>query len=84
MPDLGRPTTPIPPPGRRGFVSEAPAGLGEPFTVTVPDFDAYHVFEIRRWMPRGETLPKAGDEVLVVLDETGEPWVPAWWPAGGP
>lgn len=69
--------------GVHGFVHDPPAGLGKPFTVIVPSFSADHVFEIERWQSRGSTLPAVGDEVLVVEDDAGEPWVPAWWPAAG-
>lgn len=68
------------PPGQRGVVTTAPAGLGDPFTVTVPGFSEEHFYEITRWMPRGEDLPAVGDEVLVIEDDQSEPWVVAWWP----
>lgn len=71
------------PVARHGFVSKAPTGLGEPFTVTVPDFDQNHVYQVRRWEARGTTLPAVGDECLVLVDDREEPWVPAWWPAAG-
>lgn len=80
---LARPTTPIPPSGLHGFVVAAPDAAGDPFTVKLPNFDDEHVFEIRRYSSRGATLPAAGDEVLVVEDDNEEPWVAAWWPAGG-
>jgi hypothetical protein len=77
---------------RHGFVSKAPAALGAPFVVVVPEFDErqdsarpaeMHAYEIRRWQSRALTLPAKGDEVLVVVDDQEEPWVAAWWPAGG-
>lgn len=67
----------------RGVVVAAPAKLGDPFTVQVPDFDDLHVSQIRRYEYRGATLPAAGDECLVVIDDNSEPWVVAWWPAAG-
>lgn len=83
MPQLKRPQPPIPSAGRRALVSSAPAGLGDPFEVTVDELGDHLAFEIERWSARGITIPAVGDECLVVEDETGEPWVPAWWPAGG-
>jgi hypothetical protein len=77
---------------RHGFVSKAPAALGQPFQVVVPEFDdqqdsarpaEMHAYEIRRWQSRATTIPAVGDEVLVVVDDQQEPWVAAWWPAGG-
>jgi hypothetical protein len=81
MPKLTRDFPEAPPPAEHGFVTTPPAALGDPFTVTVPSFSGEHHYEITRWMPRGEVLPKAGDEVLVVKDERGEAWVVAWEPA---
>lgn len=83
MPQPVTPITEIPPSARSGYVTRAPAALGDPFMVAVPDFDTRHVYEIRRWASRGATLPAEGDEVLVVEDERGEPWVSAWWPVAG-
>lgn len=83
MPNLAEPTPPSDPIAHRGVVVKAPAELGDPFTVRVPDFDDLHVFEIRRWEYRGATLPAVDDEVLVVVDDEAEPWVAAWWPAAG-
>lgn len=82
---LAKPEPPATPVAHHGFVSEPPPGPGQPFTVTVPDFDAEggHVFQIRRWAARGATIPAAGDEVLVVVDDVAEPWVATWWPEGG-
>lgn len=51
--------------------------------MVVPTFSPHHVFQIRRWEARGALLPVAGDEVLVVRDDAGEPWAAAWWPALG-
>ena len=77
---------------RHGFVASAPAGLGAPFTVVLPEFDdradttahaEMHLYEIRRWQSRATTIPAVGDEVLVAVDDQNEPWVVAWWPAGG-
>lgn len=81
MADLTR-SKPEPPepPALHGFVSRAPAALGDPFEVTVPGFSEQHFYEITRWMPRGEDLPVIGDEVLVIKDDKSEPWVVAWWP----
>lgn len=73
----------LPPGGVKGFVHTAPSGLGQSFTVVVPSFSTEHVFEIHRWESRALTVPAVGDEVLVIEDEEGEPWVVTWWPAAG-
>ena len=89
LPDLTRPQitseADLPPTARIGYVSTPPAELGSPFEVTVPDFDEnqIHAFQIRRWQSRAKTIPAIGDECLVILDDEGEPWVSAWWPAAG-
>lgn len=82
---LAKPESAPAPVAHHGFVSEAPPSLGDPFTVTVPEFDQAggHVFQIRRWVSRGKTVPAVGDEVLVVVDDIAEPWAAAWWPAAG-
>lgn len=67
----------------KGFVSTAPTALGLPMQVIVPSFSADHSYEIRRWSARGLTVPAVGDEVLLIEDENGIPWVVSWWPAGG-
>jgi hypothetical protein len=73
------------PVARHGFVLTPPTAIGQPFTVTVPHFDASgaHVFEVRRWSARGLTIPAEEDEVLVVIDDREEAWAAAWWPAAG-
>lgn len=81
MPNLAKPEAPEPDLPQGGVVVEAPPTAADPFTVRIPAFDDDHVFEVRYWMPRGAAIPSAGDAVLVVFDETGEPWVPAWWPS---
>jgi len=83
MATLAEPPPPTDPVAHHGVVLDPPAALGDPFTVQVPDFDDQHVFQIRRWEYRGATLPAAGDEVLVIVDDESEPWVATWWPAGG-
>lgn len=85
MADLtaARTATEIPPPGQHGVVTRAPAAIGAPMQVNVPDFSGDHFVEITRWVLRGSTLPALEDEVLVVKDERGEAWVIGWWPAAG-
>ncbi len=83
MPGVLLPETAPAPVARHGFITEAPAKLGAPFRVTVPEFDELHVYEVRRWSSRATTLPAVGDEVLVVVDDVSEPWVVAWWPVKG-
>jgi hypothetical protein len=86
MPELARfanrrsdegPTGPL----LSAVVSKAPASLTAPLKVTVPGFDRHRETEIRRWMPRGETFPAAGDEALIAIADDQEPWMVAWWPA---
>jgi hypothetical protein len=83
LPELVRPTPDLPQRPQHGVVTTPPADTADELQVVIPDFSSDHVFEIRRWQSRGGTLPAEGDEVLVVRDEQGEPWVPAWWPAAG-
>lgn len=83
MTELFAPTLPPGSGALKGFVSRAPSGTAEPFEVVVPSVSTDHSYEIRQWQSRGSTLPKVGDEVLVVEDESNLPWVVAWWPAGG-
>lgn len=83
MVELATPTWPEFSGAVRGEVTTAPVALAAPFEVMVPTFSADHSYEIRRWAARGLTIPAVGDEVLVVEDDAGLPWVPAWWPAGG-
>lgn len=66
-----------------GTVATAPAGLGQPFTVVVPELDTQLAYEVRYWTARGLTVPAVGDLVLLVFDERREPWAVAWWPATG-
>lgn len=82
MARLTRPEEQSPPSGQHGFVKAAPEALGAPMTVTIPAFSADHVFQVRYWMPRDAAIPAAGDRVLVVFDDVGEPWVPAWISGG--
>jgi hypothetical protein len=84
MPDLTRQETEAPAPGQLGYVTQPPAAVGDPFTVTVPEFSGEHVYQVAYWQPRGDLLPAPGDKVLVVKDEKGEAWVVGWWPAAGP
>lgn len=79
-PRLASPDVEQAPAALHGHVSRAPSSLTDSFEAVVPSFDRQHAFQIRRWMPRGEDLPVVGDEVLVVIDDVSEPWVPAWWP----
>lgn len=81
MPVIAEHEAPPPATPQHGIVVTVPATAADPFTVRLPNFDADFVFEIVYWMPRGVALPAVGDRVLVVFDEEGEPWVPAWWPA---
>lgn len=75
------PTIPSAP--EHGLVVKAPTKLGAAFEVVIPALSTELAFQIRRWDARGLTLPALGDEVLVLRDDLGEPWVAAWWPAKG-
>lgn len=83
MAELAKPEPPPVAVAYHGFVSTPPKDLDDEFTVSVPSFDDQYVFQVQRWERRGETLPKEGDEVLVILDDQEEPWLAAWWPAEG-
>lgn len=66
--------------GWRALISKAPASMSARCSVTV-DSMGKQQFDRCRWMPRGEDLPARGDRALIVLDELGDAWVIAWWPA---
>lgn len=66
----------------RGKVAESATGFNQPVNVVIDAIDNevyYH--GPCRWMPRGNDLPAAGDECLIVFDEQNEPWVVNWWGA---
>jgi hypothetical protein len=69
---------------RRGKVRKAPADADSPLTVTLVNFSQKYSYTVPagQWMPRGSTLPIAGDLCLVVFDDDGDAWVPAWSPSG--
>ena len=64
-----------------GVVKKAPASLSGTLTVVVPSHSRIRAELVRRWMPRGTDLPAAGDDCLLVFDETDEPWLVAWSPS---
>ncbi len=49
-------------------------------TVTLDNYSGDYSFEVLgdHWMPRGVTLPAAGDTCLVVFDDDGDAWVTGW------
>jgi hypothetical protein len=69
---------------RRGKVRKAPATAASPLTVTLVNFSQKYSYTVPagQWMPRGSTLPIVGDACLVVFDDDGDAWVPAWNPNG--
>lgn len=64
-------------------IKKAPASTSAQLTAIVPSFDVDRVYTIKRWQSRGSTLPVKGDHGLIAKDEDGDPWLVAWWPAGG-
>ncbi len=63
-----------------GIVAKAPASTTARLRVVIPSFDPEQGEDLR-WMPRGTTLPAAGDECLVITTAEGDAWVAAWWPS---
>ena len=65
-----------------GVVLETATGLEQRVRVSIPSADnERHVHGPCRWMPRGDLFPSAGDPCLVVFDDDGEAWIPAWVPS---
>jgi hypothetical protein len=48
--------------------------------VVLPDYGPAYPFDVAagHWMPRGALLPTANAQCLVVFDDEGDAWVPAW------
>lgn len=67
------------PQGYQGRFVEAPAP-GALATVSVDALDGLAFQEVP-FVPRGATLPSAGDRCLVALDDQGDAWVTCWWPS---
>lgn len=68
------------PQGYQGKFRTAPASVDDPAQVTIDEYGPAP-FDAVAWMPRGATLPQAGDPCLVALDNEGDAWVVAWRPA---
>jgi len=49
--------------------------------VIIPEFDPHLQWGPCRWQSRDATsLPRKGDQCLIIFDDRREPWVVAWWP----
>jgi hypothetical protein len=66
----------------RGTVVEGPANVASPMRVSIKRLASDIEYEVpaTNWMPRGALVPTVGDIALVVLDDFGDAWVPAWGP----
>jgi hypothetical protein len=64
-----------------GIVSKNITNFADLLMVILPDWDDTLEWGPCRWQPRDAvTLPKKGDECLVLLDNNRQPWVVTWWP----
>jgi hypothetical protein len=64
-----------------GTISKPPTNFAEKVSVILPDWDDTLEWGPCMWQPRDAvTLPKIGDQCLVLLDNNRQPWVVAWWP----
>jgi hypothetical protein len=65
-----------------GLVATDAADLSDPIYVRIPDLAGDLQIGPCRWQSRDDTsLPARNDRCLVVFaNNTGEPWVVAWWP----
>lgn len=63
-----------------GRVSRPPTTLSDTMAVVLPDYGPAYPFDVAagHWMPRGALLPTANAQCLVVFDDEGDAWVPAW------
>lgn len=69
-----------PPPVAAGIVTKAPASDADTMEVAVPSRTGeLRAAIVTHWISRG--LPEEGDDVLVIHDEDGEPWVISTRPA---
>jgi hypothetical protein len=77
MADRPRPSGPV---AKRGKIRKAPSDADSPLTVTLVNYSQKYSYEVPagQWMARGLALPIAGDTCLVVFDDNGDAWVPAW------
>jgi hypothetical protein len=65
----------------RAIVTKAPASTTDKATVAAShgaDGGTLILGEASWPKPAGKELPARGDECLVVLDETGQPWIGGW------
>lgn len=62
-------------------VNRAPATAADPLTVVLDAFGDQHETTVTCWMPRGATLPAAGDRGYAALADDGEWLLVSWRPA---
>jgi hypothetical protein len=81
--DMAQRDRPPGPVAKRGRVRKAPDDADAPLTVTLVNYSQKFSYEVPagQWMGR-EDLPIAGDSCLVIFDDNGDAWVPAWSPSG--
>jgi hypothetical protein len=80
---VGPPARKPRPPVARGRVVDAPATAGDPMTVVLVNYSPAWKFDVpaSNWMPAaGDNLPAAGDVCVVLFDDDGDAWVPAYGP----
>lgn len=67
----------------RGRVVGAPTIASDPMTVTLVNYSPAWKYEVpaSNWMPAaGDNLPSVGDVCVVLFDDDGDAWVPAYGP----
>jgi hypothetical protein len=59
-------------------VHNSPAAAGDDLFVVIPSYSPDDVWGPCPWAAHGASLPSAGDDALVGIDEEGNPWVLMW------
>jgi hypothetical protein len=63
-----------------GFIASSAVDFLDRVDIVIPNLDETTVWQDVRWQARDNiTLPQAGDECTVILDDNNELWVVAWW-----
>lgn len=77
---VGGPARSTRPIAARGIVTRAPTGPTDSIVVALLNYSYDGTFEIpaASWTPKVLTLPSVDDRCLVVFDDDGDAWVPAW------
>lgn len=77
---VGGPTRSTRPMTARGVVTRAPTSATDAMVVALLNYSPDYTFEIpaASWTPKVLTLPSVDDRCLVVFDDDGDAWVPAW------